>query len=101
MMRARTGPLYFDATQVTLTSVERDVLYAVAEHHLLGSAAAEIRGPSDMQEIVVRLERIGFIHVLDLGWEDGVLRLRARLTPAGEGFLVRTPLGSIPDDPAE
>lgn len=99
MMRARTGPLYFDATQVTLTTVERDVLYAVAEHQLLGSATAELRGSSDLEDIVVRLERIGFIHVLDRGREDGVLRLRARLTPAGENFLVRTPLASVPDEP--
>lgn len=100
-MRARTGPLYFDATQVTLTAVERDVLYAVAEHHLLGSSAAELRGPSELREIAGRLERIGFIHVLELDWGDGVLRLQARLTPAGESFLVRTPLTSTPDEPAE
>lgn len=98
MTRARTGPLYFDATQVTLTSAERDVLYAVAEHQLLASAAAQVAGPIELLEIARRLERIGFIQPSEVAWDDGVLRLRARLTPAGESFLIRTPLGSIPDD---
>jgi hypothetical protein len=94
----RTGPLYLDATQVTLTALERDVLYAVAEHQLLASGVATLAGDAAALEAARRLERIGFIVASECSLEGGELRLRATLTPAGEGFLVRRPLGSVPDD---
>jgi hypothetical protein len=86
--------VHFDAAGVVLDELERTVLYAVAEHQLLRSPCATLRGGEGLCGIVERLVRLGFIDATKLGWSDGTLTVCGRLTEEGKRFLTGSPLST-------
>lgn len=86
--------VHFDAAGVVLDDLERTVLYAVAEHQLLRSPCATLRGGEGLCGVVERLVRLGFIDATKLGWSDGTLTVCGRLTDEGNRFLTGAPLSA-------
>jgi hypothetical protein len=84
--------VHFDCTAVRLNPVERDLLYAIAEHHLLRTPCARVEGNDSLIAVADRLVRRGFVRATRLDWSDGALTVCGRVTEDGQRFLTRAPL---------